>query len=246
MPRAFLGSAFLWILLSTACEKDNRPIDTTSANGVNRSPPADSAESRGHSLVRVVNAVHNGRPVVAKIGPETLFGNIEPGTVSDYREVSTTLAAFSVGEPGAANGATLATSDRVLMDGNRYTVFLVAENMTSNSLLVVRDNLLPASGMARIRVMHAAPGAPALDVSVYGDSGKLFESVAFHHEAGFKDVSPRKVSLVFKAERQSKVLLRLDGVDLQAGTATTIVVTGASTLWGFTFRDEGLKATPKT
>lgn len=229
-----------------ACQKDDMPVKTTSTGETNLSPSADSAEARDHSMVRVVNAVGGGTDVAVQLGDQTLFADVKPASVTDYREVSSNLASFSVRSSGDADAMKVAENDQMLMDGNRYTIFLVAEDVSKKTLRIVRDDVIPDSGKARIRVLHAAPGAPELDVTIAGSTDKLFSGVNFKSEAGYKDVEPAIVTLELRANNEQKVLLRIPKVDLKRSTSTTIVVTGASKLSFFKFTDALMAAPPKS
>ena len=184
--------------------------------------------------------------VTVHLADETLFGGVKPGSVTDYREISSNLARFSVHAPGVTDGTMLAENDQVLVDGNRYTIFLVAEDVSKNSLRIVRDDVIPDSGKARIRVVHAAPGAPELDVSIAGSTDKLFSGVNFKSEAGYKDVEPAVVTLELRANNEKQILLRIPKVDLKRSTSTTIVITGASKLSSLKFTDALMAPAPKT
>jgi hypothetical protein len=238
--------AFATVVLSVACRKDDMPVRTTSSGEANTSPSADSADARGHSLVRVVNAFNDGTNVAVQLGEETLFRDVKPGAVTDYREISSNLANFSVRPAGASNGTMLANNDQFLVDGNRYTVFLVKEDLSTNTLRIVKDEVIPDSGKARIRVLHAASGAPELDVSIVGTKQKLFSAVTFKSQAGYVDIDPATVTLEVRAKDSPTVLLRIRDVDLKKGTATTVVFTGAAKLNSFTFTDAVMAPTPKT
>ena len=224
-------------IVAVACKKDDMPIKTTSNGETNVSPSADSAAARGHSLVRVVNAVNGGKDAIVQLDDQTLFDGVKSASVTDYREIANNLAKFSVRTPESPAGMMLAQNDQILMDGNRYTVFLVAEDVSKNTLRIVKDDVVPDSGKARIRIIHAAPGGPELDVKVAGSKDKLFSGVNFKSEAGYTDVQPATVTLDVRAKNESKVLLRVPNVVLKRGTATTIVITGASKLSSFKFTD---------
>lgn len=233
------------LVVAGACQKDSSPIKTTSAGETNVSPPSDSTAARGHSLVRVVNAVTSGGDVTVQVSDQPLFRDVKPGSVTDYREITNNLADFSVRAAGIADGFKIAEKERLLRNGSRYTVFLIAENISKNTLRVVHDDVIPDSGKARIRVVHAAPGGPELDVSTAGATEKLFSGVKFASEAGYKDLAPGTVTLELKAKDALKVLLRLPAMNLERGTATTIVITGASKLGFFSFTDALMPKTPK-
>lgn len=247
MNKSFqFASALCSAVLVAGCQKDNAPIKTTSGDSATISSPADSAQLRGHSLVRVVNAVNGGKDVAVFLDDQSLFADVKPGTVTEYKEIATDLAKFSVRTPGDTTGMRLAEKDRVMLDGNRYTVFLIAQDVSKNVLRVVKDDVIPDSGKARIRVLHAAPGGPSLDVSIKGATEKLFSGVNFKDEAGYKDVIPATVTLDLRAKGQPKDLLSIPNVDLARGTSTTIVITGSSKLQFFKFTDALMARTPKT
>ena len=246
MNRSFqLLVAAATVVVTGACQKDSSPIKTTSTGETNVSSPSDSMAARGHSLVRVVNAVTSGGDVTVQISDQPLFRDVKPGSVTDYREITNNLADFSVRAAGTADGFMIAEKERLLLDGNRYTVFLIAEDMSKSSLRVVRDDVIPDSGKARIRVVHGAPGAPELDVSISGTTEKLFAGVNFKGEAGYKDITPGSVTLELRAKDANKVLLRLPAMTLERGTATTLVITGAAKLGFLKFTDALMEQTPK-
>lgn len=234
----------LTLLLATVavvaggCTKDNRPVETETAASLTTSASDSSANASGHSQVRVVNAVAGGKDIAVRIGEVTLFDYVKPNGVTDYRETALNIARFTVQAAGAGDGIMIDEKDRVLLDGNRYTVFLIADDVSRNSLHVVRDDVSPDSGKARIRVIHAAYGAPELDVGVMGANDPLFTGVDFKSAAGYKDVDAATVSLAVHATKgDGKVLLSIPSLTLVRGTATTVVITGAVTLGYFMFTD---------
>lgn len=248
MRRAVNPTLVALALFLAACSgaKDSSPIRTTSGGDTEFSPAADSAASRGHSLVRVVNAVSTGKNVSVQVGDRTLFRELAAGAVTDYAEVETNLGQFSVLSEGSTGGTMLSQADRILMDGNRYTVFVISQNVAQQALRVVRDDIIPDSGKARIRLIHAAPGGPEFDVQALGASDRLFSGVDFLGEAGPKDVTPAPaLVLELRAASETRVLMKLPAVELRRGTATTIVVLGQTALRSFQYTDAMLKQTPK-
>ncbi len=216
---------------------DAAALETTSEGEANISASADAAAERDRSMIRVVNTVDGGKDVIVKLDTMVLFSGVKATTVTDYREVTSNLGKFSISETGAAANTMLAENDEVLVDGNRYTVFVIAEDVARTMLRIVKDEVAPDSGMARIRVIHAAPGGPEFDVAAVGSEEKLFSGVNFKSEAGYKDVAPGSMTLEVRAKDAPKVLLKIPTVTLKRGTATTIVVTGSGKLSSFQFTD---------
>ena len=232
------------VVVAAACQKDSTPIKTTSSGETNVSSPADSMKAMGHSQVRVVNATTGG-DVSVQLGQEALFNDVKSASVTDYREISNDLADFTVRAAGHPEGIKIAEKERVLRDGNRYTVILIAEDVSKSTLRVIKDDVIADSGKARLRVLHAAPGGPEFDISIKGAPDKLFSDVGFKNEAGYKDLAPSIVTVEFRAKGQPKLLLTVPKLNLKQGTATTIVVTGAGKLSYFTFNDAQMAKTPK-
>jgi len=241
-PIQFLLAAA--VVAAAACQKDSTPIKTTSSGETNVSPPADSMKATGMALVRIVNATKGG-DVSVKLGENALFNNVKSGSVTDYREIASNLADFTVRAAGHPEGIKIAEKERVLRDGNRYTVILIAEDVSKSSLRVIKDEVIADSGKARLRVLHAAPGGPEFDVSIKGAPDKLFGDVGFMKEAGYKDLAPAVATIEFRAKGKPQLLLTVPKLDLKQGTATTIVVTGAAKLGYFTFNDAQMAKTPK-
>src|SRR5512145_3122392 len=142
MNRPFTFLLVAAVLATGACQKDSSPIKTTSDGETNVSSPADSMAAKGKSLVRIVNATRGG-DVSVQLSQLPLFNDVKPGSVTDYREVSNNLGDFSVYAAGSAEGVAIAEKDRTLQDGNRYSVFLVSEDVSKSILRVVRDDVIP-------------------------------------------------------------------------------------------------------
>lgn len=241
MPRAYLLLVALSAAALAGCDKkDEDVVKTTSTGETNMSASSDSATARGNSFVRVVNVGNGGKDVSIRLGDSALFNDVKSASVTDYVEVGANMARFSARTSGAMDSTVIAENQEVLMNGNRYTVFLISEDLSRNTLRVVKDDIMPDSGMARIRVIHAAPGAPELDIRAENGTESLFTDVSFKSEAGYKDVMPASLQLEVRARGETKVLLRLPRMDLKQGTATTIVITGASKLSAFQFTDAAM------
>jgi hypothetical protein len=242
--RPLLASLTL-VLAACGGGTDSSPIKTTSSGQTQVSPAADSVASRGHSLVRVVNAVSTDKSVNVQLGDRTLFAEVRAGGVTDYAEVETNLAQFSVLAAGSTGGTMLAQTDRILLDGNRYTIFVISQDVSQQALRVVRDDVIPDSGKARLRLIHAAPGGPEFDVQPTGSTEKIFSGVDFLGEAGPADLSPvASLALELRAAGEPRLLMKMPAVELRRGTTTTVVVTGSSKLGSFKFTDAMMKQTP--
>lgn len=87
------------------------------------------------------------------------------------------------------------------------------------------DNGAPAEGNARVRVVHASPDAPAVDVRVASTGDAVFEGVSFG-EAGYAEVPAGEYRLcVYPAGNSEDAINGID-IDLAAGTVYSAFATG--------------------
>lgn len=82
-----------------------------------------------------------------------------------------------------------------------------------------------ADGKARIRVIHASPDAPAVDVAVTGGD-VLIKNLAFPKASDYLEVPAGSYDLEVRAAGTSTVALALPGVKLEAGTVYSVYAIG--------------------
>lgn len=239
----WLAVSALLVVAVTACAKDDATIRTTSLDDSTRSASSEAAEGRGMAMIRFVNAA-DGRSVASlRVDDTVLFDRVSSSTVSPYREFNATMARFDVRDVALSDTTTIASDDEMLQEGHRYSVVLMSENMSKRILRVLDDEVIPDSGMARLRVIHAAPGGPMLDVRAANGTTELFTDLKFNEGANHVDVLPATVTLEVRAANSAPVLLTVPSLPLARGTATTVVLSGATQLSWFTFVDTMMPAT---
>jgi hypothetical protein len=87
------------------------------------------------------------------------------------------------------------------------------------------NNAAPAAGKAHVRVIHASPDAPAVDVAVAGGP-VLFSSLAFPNAAGPSPVDAGTYDLEVRAAGTTTAALEVPGVQAQAGKIYTVLAVG--------------------
>jgi hypothetical protein len=125
-------------------------------------------------------------------------------------------------------------------DGQRYTaVVLPAGKNGENSLRVLHDELTPAAGKSRIRVIHAGNGVGEVDVVLTGHTDELFSGINFGNEAGYKDIDPTFGTLEVRRKNEQLLLASVKDMKLEAGSAYTVVILGGpkAPLKAITFED---------
>jgi len=82
------------------------------------------------------------------------------------------------------------------------------------------------AGEGRVRVVHAAPGATAVDLVSLGDAGVVAGDVAFGQVSGFHTLEADDLSLAVRATGSDAELANLSTQSLGAGSSHTIFLIG--------------------
>jgi len=224
-PSHYLITASLMLFSACGTKGEDSAVVTKEGGGpgASASPSADMASARGTSMVRFVNAIPGSGPLAVVSDSVELFGAVKSLDVSPYREVGDNVKKFSL--RGAGEAGQLDANREAMRDGGRYTMYAVSDRDGGASLRIVRDDLTPEPGKARIRVLHAAAGVDDVDVRMEDQKDALFDDVSYGDEAGFKDIMPVSTSFVVRKADGSRDIQTVKRMDLKAGTAYTILLT---------------------
>lgn len=88
------------------------------------------------------------------------------------------------------------------------------------------SGFFPRAGYARIRVVHASPDAPAVDVAVKGGP-VLFAGLPFPRASSYLSVAAGTYDLEVRAAGTDTVALSLPGVELEPGKVYTVFAVGS-------------------
>ncbi len=148
-----LALALLGALALGACDDDDPA-----------SPPATAQ-------LRVVHGSPNAPNVDVLVDGSVALANVPYRTSSAYLGVPAGTRELQVRAAGTTT--TVIDADAPLAAGRAYTV--LATGLLANiAPLVLEDDLsAPAAGTARLRLVHAAPGAPNVDVYVTAPTADL-------------------------------------------------------------------------
>lgn len=223
--------ALLILITGVACqraESRSAAVTTTSPAGSSTAPSANSAASRDEALVRVVHAVPDGPAMDLYAGDLLLFEAVTFKTVSSYRAVDGKRYAFALRPAGMTNAAALASNTEGLEDGSYYSVFALPGDDRSPHLRVVGDKLdRPASGKARLRIVHGGAGVGAIDVHASGASGALLHNVAFQSVSDYSDIAPVNGQLEVRASGSAAPAVTVPNAHLEARRFYTMVIVGS-------------------
>jgi len=213
----------------TACKGDNvadkNSVETTTAEGSLASESADSAEHRGMSMVRMINALPSAQDASVSVDDRAIFSGITFKTVTPYSELKDNIAKFRL--QAGDRDTTIASNNEIMMDGSRYSLVALPEGNGSVRLRVLKDELATDSTKARLRVIHGVNGVGEIDVVMAGMTEPFFDNVNLTSEAGYKNIDPVKTTVTVNVNGNGKQLLKRE-MDFKAGHSYSVVLTGTA------------------
>jgi hypothetical protein len=130
--------------------------------------------------------------------------------------------------PSDGTGSPALEANLDIAAGADYTVLAVGEvgAGTLELLPLVDNNASPAAGNAHVRLIHASPDAPAVNVAVAGTSTNLFENVPFKGVGTYTPVPTGTYDLEVKVSASGDTVLPINGLALADRTVYTVVAVG--------------------
>jgi len=173
-------TAFAAGYLSPDDEPADTPFDLVVAQDTESGTMSDGMDDP--AMVRVAHLSPNAPNVDVYVDGSAALEDVPFGAVSGYLDVpagTRTVEITAAGDPDTSVFA----GDVGVEAGQPYTIAAIGEigddaDQMFEPLVLQDDNSAPDSGMARLRVVHASPDAPAVDVTIAaGDV--LFDGVAY-------------------------------------------------------------------
>ena len=149
--------------------------------------------------------------------------------------------------PSNGTGTPVLKATLQVAAGKDYTVLAVGRLADSTlALLPLEDNnSAPTAGNAHVRLIHASPDAPAVDVVVASTNTKVFSNVAFKGVGAYAPVPAGTYNLDVKVASTGQTVKSVTGLSLSDRSVYTVVATGpASALQVLPLEDA--KAAPPT
>ncbi|WP_135854640.1 DUF4397 domain-containing protein [Halorussus salinus] len=178
--------------------------------------------------VRVAHLSPDAPAVDVLVDGQAALEGVEFGAVSDY-------LALSAGE----HTVTIQTSENetVVFEGNvsveageMYTVAAIGEvtEETFEPVVYEDDFEMPSDENATVRLIHASPDAPAVDVTVAGTDTVLYDNVSFGNASDYVEVPAGDYELEIRGateENDGEVVTTVN-VSVEGGTAYSAIAAG--------------------
>lgn len=202
-------------------------LGATAAVGVGLLLGSASTSAADMARVRVIHASPDAPAVDVYADGNKVLSNVPFKGSSDYLSVPAGPHNFTVFATGAnpASDTAVIDADATLAAGKDYTIAAVGKVADIKPAVFEDNNAAPAAGKAHVRVIHASPDAPAVDVAVKGGP-VVFSNLAFPNGAGPSPVDAGTYDLEVRAAGTTTVALPINGVQLQAGKIYTVLAVG--------------------
>lgn len=202
-------------------------LGVAGAIGIALGALTSSASAADMARVRVVHASPDAPAVDVYADGAKVLTNVPYMGSSDYLSVPAGPHNFKVFAAGAnpASDTPVINADATLEVGKDYTVAAIGLVADIKPLVLVDNNAAPAAGKAHVRVVHASPDAPAVDIAVKSGA-VLVPNLVFGKDAGPLPVDAGTYDLEIRAAGTTTVALPVNGVALTAGKIYTIFAVG--------------------
>lgn len=147
----------------------------------------DNTGPEGEARVRVVHASPDAPNVDVLLDDDEVLSDVPYLEASDYLEASAGEHNVKVNAAGTAT--TVIETDVTLAEGADYTVIAAGLAAEITPIVLLDDNSTPAAGNARVRAIHGAPGAPAVDVYVTAPGADIETALPVLTGVEFGDVA---------------------------------------------------------
>ena len=131
----------------------------------------DNTGPEGEARVRVVHASPDAPDVDVLVDDSPVLTDVPYLATSDYLEVAPGSRNLKVNAAGTATS--VIDADVNLVDGTDYTVIASGLAAEIEPLVLEDDSSEPAEGLARVRAIHGAASAPAVDIYVTAPDADL-------------------------------------------------------------------------
>ncbi len=182
----------------------------------------------GDACLNVIHASPDAPAVDVYVDGTKALGDLAFGATSGWVALPAGEHQVQVTAAGAEIETAVIDADVTLDEGASYEVAavgLLAE--IEPQVLQVNLSEIDAEdeSMARVRVVHASPDAPAVDVAVKGGD-ILVEDLAFPEASDYLSVPATSYDLEVRPTGTTDVALDLPGVELEAGMVYSVYAIG--------------------
>lgn len=171
-----------------------------------------------HAYVRVAHASPDAPAVDVFVNGNAVLEGVEFRTVSGYLELDPGEYTFEVAPAGEGRGAAVLEATATVNAATFYTVAAIG-TLDRIDAAVLEDDV------SRLRAIHFAPDAPAVDVAVV-DGPVLFEGVEFGRATDYVSVQPGTYDLQVQVSESGEHVATFEGIGVAPATTYSAFALG--------------------
>lgn len=183
-----------------------------------------------NASLMIVNASPNSTAIDASANGSVIVSNLAYPNNSGYKTVAAGQANIIVTQTGTS---TQILNGTLGMAANTHYTLYVIDSAHERKATYTQDNLAaPASGKAKVRLLHLSPNAPNVDITVNGSASSAFTNRSFNDIGSnttfhnYTEVDAAGLNLQVKLAGSSTVLATIPTITLQAGKIYTLIIKG--------------------
>ena len=182
------------------------------------------AFAANEARVRVAHASPDAPAVDVWVNGAKAITNLAFKGISPYAALPAGSYAVQVVPTGATTPAVISAT-LPLAANQDYTVVAMDMLAKITPIVLMDNNTPPPAGKAKVRIVHASPDAPAVDIAVKGGP-VLIKNLAFKAASEYLTVDAATYDLEVRPTGTTTVALALPGVKLDAGNVYTFFAEG--------------------
>lgn len=117
-----------------------------------------------------------------------------------------------------------------LIDGKSYSMFIFGDPLAIEKELFLEDYTAPAAGDSKVRFIHLAADAPALDVVANGfkvvTNKEYYGDNQFNGATGFQNVTTGSYTIELRLNSDGTTILTMPNVSFNEGKVYTLIAMG--------------------
>jgi hypothetical protein len=173
--------------------------------------------------VRVLHAVPNAPDVDVYVNGNKILSDIAFKDISGFMPLPAGSYHIDI-YPAGTSVSTIISKKVTVEEGKVYTLAAAGKGSKLQLLPFVTDPFIP-SGETKVRFIHLAPNAPAVDIAVTkGDV--IFPKVSFKQATEYLGLTPMTVNLEVRAAGTKDAVLPVPNVTLKPNQVYTIFAVG--------------------
>jgi hypothetical protein len=187
--------------------------------------PAIGQTQDANASIRVMHASPDAPAVDVFVNGDAVLTNVPFFAISSRLSVPAGTYRVQVAPTGAGAAAAVIDGEVTVEGGMSYTVAAMGAVADIGAVIYEEDDSAPAAGEARVRIYHASPDAPAVDIKLAGTDVVILENVSFT-DGAFLDVPAGTYQFDISPAGSSAVVFTTPAIRVESGWTYSLVASG--------------------